>query len=235
MKVKVSAVLSYVLSPEEIHAKSAAELNKILTALFTFDNFRDQQEHHICVDEAFRADGLNRVLYKCPCCQTEGKMEGKGTHLRCKHCGMVWELDEYGWLRAETGDTVFSHIPDWFAWERDCVRRELEDGRYRLELPVEIRMLVDSKCLYTVGDGTLVHTADGFHLTGCGGKLDYRHSPASSYSLYSDFYWYELGDMICIGDANALYYCFPKTTEDVVAKARLAAEELFKMQRRRQL
>ena len=41
--------------------------------------------------------------------------------------------------------------------------------------------------------------------------------------------------MICIGDANALYYCFPKTTEDVVAKARLAAEELFKMQRRRQL
>ena len=63
-KVKVSAVLSYVLSPEEIHAKSAAELNKILTALFTFDNFRDQQEHHICVDEAFRADGLNRVLYK---------------------------------------------------------------------------------------------------------------------------------------------------------------------------
>lgn len=234
-KVKVSAVLSYVLSPEEIHAKSAAELNKILTALFTFDNFRDQQEHHICVDEAFRADGLNRVLYKCPCCQAEGKMEGKGTHLRCKHCGMGWELDEYGWLRTESGDAVFSHIPDWFAWERDCVRRELEDGRYRLELPVEIRMLVDSKCLYTVGDGTLVHTADGFHLTGCGGKLDYRHSPASSYSLYSDFYWYELGDMICIGDANALYYCFPKTTEDVVAKARLAAEELFKMQRRRQL
>ena len=187
------------------------------------------------MDEAFRADGLNRVLYKCPCCQAEGKMEGKGTHLRCKHCGMGWELDEYGWLRTESGDAVFSHIPDWFAWERDCVGRELEDGRYRLELPVEIRMLVDSKCLDTVGDGTLVHTANGFHLTGCGGKLDYRHSPASSYSLYSDFYWYELGDMICIGDANALYYCFPKTTEDVVAKARLAAEELFKMQRCRQL
>ena len=59
------------------NAEMLAELNKILTALFTFDNFRDQQEHHICVDEAFRADGLNRVLYKCPCCQAEGKMEGK--------------------------------------------------------------------------------------------------------------------------------------------------------------
>ena len=231
-KVKVSAEVTYVLSPEEIRVKSVAELNEILNELFTFDNFRDQQEHHIRVDEPFRADGLNRVLYKCPCCQTEGEMEGKGTQLRCRHCGKVWELDEYGWLVAGDGDAMFSHIPDWFAWERECVRKELEEGRYCLELPVEIRMLVDSKCLYTVGDGTLTHTADGFHLTGCGGKLDYRHSPASSYSLYSDYYWYELGDMICIGDTNALYYCFPKTAGDVVAKARLAAEELFKMQRR---
>lgn len=111
------------------------------------------------------------------------------------------------------------------------MRKELEDGRYCLDLPVEIRMLVDTKSLYHVGEGRLTHTADGFHLTGCDGKLDYRHSPASSYSLYSDYYWYELGDMICIGDTRALYYCFPKTPGDVVAKARLAAEELFKMQR----
>ena len=231
-KVKVSAAVTYVLSPEEIQAKSIAELNAVLADLFTFDNFRDQQEKHIRVDEPFRADGLNRVLYKCPVCLTEGETKGKGTQLRCCHCGKVWELDEYGWLRAENGDAFFSHIPDWYAWERDCVRRELEEGRYRLELPVEIRMLVDMKCLYTVGDGTLTHTADGFRLTGCGGKLDYRHSPASSYSLYADYYWYELGDMICIGDTNALYYCFPKTAGDVAAKARLAAEELFKMQRR---
>ena len=234
-KVKVSAEVTYVLSPEEIRDKSAAELNGILAELFTFDYFRDQQEQHIRVDEPFRADGLNRVLYKCPCCQTEGEMQGKGTRLRCRHCGKVWELDEYGWLRAEDGDTVFPHIPDWFAWERECVRRELEEGCYRLDLPVEIRMLVDTKCLYTVGDGTLTHTTDGFHLTGCGGKLDYRHSPASSYSLYSDYYWYELGDMICIGETNALYYCFPKTPGDVAAKARLAAEELFKMQQRKTL
>ena len=228
-KVKVSAEMSYVLSPEEIQAKSVAELNDILSSLFTYDGFREQQEQHIRIDEAFRADGLNRVLYKCPHCQTEGNMEGKGIHLCCKACGKVWELDEYGTLWAETGDVYFDHIPDWFAWERACVRRELEEGRYRLDLPVKISMLVDMNCLYNVGEGRLIHTVEGFHLTGCDGKLDYRHSPASSYSLYSDYYWYEIGDMICIGDNDALYYCFPKTEADVVAKARLAAEELFKM------
>ena len=37
--------------------------------------------------------------------------------------------------------------------------------------------------------------------------------------------------MVCIGDQQALYYCFPQTGGDVVAKTRLAAEELYKLKR----
>ena len=66
-------------------------------------------------------------------------------------------------------------------------------------------------------------------LTGCGGKLDYTQGPLSSYSLYSDFYWYEIGDVICIGDSRMLYYCFPKCEGDFVAKTRLATEEIYKL------
>ena len=90
-------------------------------------------------------------------------------------------------------------------------------------------MLIDSKSIYFVGDGRLIHNTDGFHLIGCSGKLDYKQSAAASYSLYSDYYWYEIGDMICIGDTNALYYCFPKECGDIAAKTRLAAEELYKI------
>ena len=46
-KVKVSAVMRYVLSPEEIKEKSTEELNRILKELFTFDNFRAQQENGV--------------------------------------------------------------------------------------------------------------------------------------------------------------------------------------------
>ena len=89
--------------------------------------------------------------------------------------------------------------------------------------------LGNTKAVYKVGDGRLVHTVDGFHLTGCEGKIDFTHSPAASYSLYSDYYWYEIGDVICIGDSKTLYYCFPKTKDDIVAKARLATEEMYKL------
>ena len=247
-KVRVSAEVEYLLSPEEIARKSPQELNDILQEKFTFDYFRWQQENKIRVAEPFRADGLNRMLYKCPRCRTEGRMQGQGTKIGCRQCGETYELTEYGYLQAhedkdtestsgaetETcGQLRFTHIPDWYRWERECVRQELEAGTYRLEVPVAIYMLVNMNCVYQVGEGTLVHTKEGFHLTGCDGRLDYRKEPMASYSLYSDFYWYEIGDVICIGDARAQYYCFPQNCGDIVAKTRLATEELYKLTQRK--
>ena len=232
-RVDVSADAEYLLSPEEIWEKSAEELNEILQKQFSFDNFRWQQENNIRVAEAFRADCLNRVLYKCSHCGTEGKMLGEGTKLSCGECGKRYELTEYGYMEAVDGETEFRHIPDWYCWERESVRKELENGTYCLDVPVTICMMVNSKCIYRVGSGRLVHTAEGFHLTGCDGRLDYAQKPGASYSLYSDYYWYEVGDMICIGNGDVLYYCFPGEGADVVAKTRLAAEELYKMTCRR--
>lgn len=94
-----------------------------------------------------------------------------------------------------------------------------------------IYMMVNMDRIYQVGEGVLTHSPEGFHLTGCDGKLDYVQEPVASYSLYSDFFWYEIGDVISIGDARAQYYCFPQNCGDIVAKTRLATEELYKMVR----
>ncbi len=228
-KVPLSATVEYLLSPQQVEEMSVEELNQALRAAFSFDAFRWQKEQGIRIKERFRADGLNRVLYKCPVCLTEGEMEGKGVTLRCRCCGKSWELSEYGELVPQSGQSGFSHVPDWYRWERECVRQELQEGSYTLDIPVEIRMLVDTWALYTVGTGRLRHDREGFHLTGCEGRLDYRLPPLSSYTLNADYYWYELGDMISIGDNKALYYCFPQEGGDVVAKIRLATEELYKM------
>jgi len=228
-KVKLSADVEYVLSPKDIREKSADELQKIIEKKFAYDHFKWQQDNQICISESFRADHLNRVLYQCPHCLTEGRMEGKGITLTCHHCGKQYELTEYGYLQATEGETRFDHIPDWYRWQRSQVRRQLEEGSYLLDTEVDIYALKNPTFLYRIGEGRLCHDKEGFHLTGCDGKLDYRQSPMASYSLNSDFYWYEIGDMISIGDAKCLYYCFPKHDKDVAAKARLAAEELYKM------
>ena len=230
-KVAVSAEVEYLLSPAEIDAKSVAELNAVLKEQFSFDHFRWQREAGIRVDEPFRADGLHRVLYKCPRCGAEGQTEGKGTTLSCHACGAAWTLTETGALAPSEGDGVFDHVPDWYRWERECVREALLDGSYRLETPVDVYILRDEKAVYRVGEGVLTHSRAGFRLTGCGGELDYVRRPTASYSLYADYFWYEIGDMICIGEGDTLYYCFPKDPSVPVAKARLAAEELYALVR----
>ena len=231
-KVTVRADVTCLATKEELKALTVAELDARLDAAFSFDNFRYQQENKIVVDEPFRADGLNRILYKCPHCNTEGQTVGEGITHTCKNCGKVYTLDEHGYLQAE--GAAFTHIPDWYAWERQQVRKELEDGTYRLEKDVDIGILVNTKALYMVGEGKLIHDENGFRLTGCDGKLQYEQGPLACYSLYSDYYWYEIGDVICIGNHDALYYCFPKDG-DVVAKTRLAAEELYKLKKRRKV
>lgn len=228
-KVNVSATETYILSPEDIAKMSVEEINEVVNREFSFDNFAWQQENHIKINEEFRADFLNRVLYKCECCGEEGHMVGSGTHIVCNKCGKSYQLTEYGYLEAEDGETRFNHIPDWYRWERECVREEILAGKYSIDIPVKICMTVDTKHLYSIGEGRLHHDGDGFVLEGCDGEVHYEQKVRFSYTVNSDFNWYELGDVISIGNNEHLFYCFPKEEGDIVTKIRLAAEEMYKL------
>ncbi len=112
------------------------------------------------------------------------------------------ENTKNGYIKALEGKTEINHIPDWYSWERECVKKEIDEGLYSLE---------------------------GFELTGADGKLDYKQKPERSYSLNSDFYWYEKGNVINIGNKDMQFYCIPRDSGDIVAKARLATEEMYKI------
>ena len=230
--VKVSAHVKCIATPEELKEKSVAELDALLEESFSFDNFAWQRDNKISIDVPFRADGLHRILYKCPHCGVENRMEGKGIHLNCHACGKQWTMDEYGQLAAADGNTEYAHIPDWYQWQRDCVREELENGTYHLDTDVEIAIQVNLDGVCMIGDGHLTHSSEGFRLLGADGALDYSQSATFSHTLYSDYYWYEIGDVIGIGDNEFSYFCFPKENISVT-KARLATEELYKMKKPR--
>ena len=232
--VKVSAHVKCIATAEEVKTKSVEELDALLDESFSFDNFAWQRDNKISIDVPFRADGLHRILYKCPNCGTENQMEGKGIHLTCHACKKKWTMDKYGQLAANEGVTEYPHIPDWNKWQRECVRQELENGTYMLDTDVDIAIQVNLNGVCKIGKGHLTHSLDGFHLVGAEGELDYSQSPTFSHTLYSDYYWYEMGDVIGIGDNEFSYFCFPGENVSV-NKVRLATEELYKMKKKRKM
>ncbi len=232
--VPIYAKARVLFTAEEIKTKTVRELTEGVEDAFSFDQFQWQKDQGLVIDQKFRADGLHRILYKCVHCGTEGQMQGRGTAITCAHCGKSWELTPLGELKAKEGETEISHIPDYYRWEREQVRQEILDGTYKLDIDVDIAMQVDFKAIYKVGQGHLTHDNTGFTLTGCEGKLNYTQKPQVCHSLYADYYWYELGDIICIGDNEVHYFCFPKGNTPV-AKIRLAAEEMYKLYKAKKL
>lgn len=231
-KVKVTCDYKYVLSKEQINSMSYDEIYDVILKEFSFDNYEYQINNNIIIDEKERADNLNVVLYKCPHCGVEGKMVGHDNILECKHCNIRYELCENGKLNCLNGKTIYDTIPKWYKYQREEVRKEVENNNYLLDTDVDVIVMKDTYSLYEVGSGHLVHNNDGFNLKLDDGSLDYNYSSKTSYSINSDIYWYQLGDVICIGDYNIQYYCIPKQ-KDVVAKARLAAEEMYKINKQK--
>jgi hypothetical protein len=227
--VKVKANVNLLINKDEIENKKENEIQQMIEEAFSFDNWKWQQENNIIIDHPKRAQGINRFLYKCPHCMAEGNMKGENHTLICPDCGKVYELTTNGFMKANNGETEINHIPSWYAWERECVKKEILEGKYNVEEDVEIYMMIDTYNVYSLGDGHLIHNEDGFKLTAFDGKLECVVPSKLTYSINADFYWYQIADVITINDSKNSYFCFPKGNKDIVAKMRLATEELFKI------
>ncbi len=228
-RVPVNAHMYQLFSTNDIQTKSVEELNCELKLAFSYDHFRNQFDSGTLISEKFRADGLERVLYKCPACKKEGSMKGQGITIKCNACKKEYTLLEIGKLKAQKGGTEYEYITDWYNWERNEIKKELLCETYSFNEEVTIRVLTNFKAIYEIGTGRLIHDINGFHLISDNGEIDFSLKPKATYSVYADFFWYELGDMISIGDNTIQYYCFPTNQSVPVAKVRLATEELYKI------
>lgn len=232
-KVPLHTTLTKILSPEEIEKMSVEEINALLRKAFEYDEYRYQMENGIKIDEPYRAEGLHKILYKCPECMSESKISSVGCEIFCRECGKRWRLNEDGSLSATEGETKFSRVPDWFEWEREEVRREIEEGRYYFSDEVDVHSLPRCWRFEALGKATLTHSVDGgFVLEGHYRGEDYRiqRMPLQTNSLHVeyDFPHIKPYDCVDISTEKDSFYCFP-TKENVVTKLSLATEEIYKI------
>lgn len=234
--VPLKAEMKQLVTAEELKTISADELSKRIVEELSYDEYDYQKENNIRIKDRNRAKGLGSLLYQCPHCLTEFSMSASGTTLRCDHCGKAYEYTELGEMRALDGETEFSHIPDWFDWQRENVRKEVEEGRYCFEDEVEVWTLPNASRFYKHGKGKIVHNMDGFTLkcNAYGNDLEEFWKSEDTYGCHIEYNFRKKADVIDISKVDESYWLYP-TKKNVITKISIAFEELYKFKSKNDL
>ena len=229
-KVPMHATYKKILTPEQIEKMSVQEINDLLKKELSYDEYQYQKDNGIRITEPDRAEGMHKVLYQCPHCHAEA-MDSKGAELFCTACGKRWTWQEDGYLKATEGETEFDHIPDWFAWERRQVAKQIEEGTYRFEDEVEVFSLPHIWKYIPLGKAKLTHDPEnGFQLEGHyrGERYYINRQPAQTNSLHVEYNFTPIDgkDYLDISTENDSFYCRP-AKPNVITKLAFATEELY--------
>ena len=233
-KIKgIEAEMECLMNTNEVDALPLEEVNRRIQEAYVYYDYKWQKDKHIEVKYKGRAEGLHKVLYQCPHCHTEYEMDSKENILFCKHCGKKWEYSTLGELKALEGETEFSHIPDWYEWERENVRKEVEAGTYYFESEVHVDALPNADKFLHLGKAKLIHDMDGFHLEGYYKENDEHYKldiPSSTtYSVHIEYeYLGQFGDCVDLNTLDDTLYIYPECEKFAVTKISLATEEIYK-------
>ncbi len=236
--VPTEAEFKVLFTTEELKNTDPDEINKKIVDAFQYDDFAWQKERSIRITYSKRAEGLQKVLYQCPSCGTEYQMKTEGTQIRCSSCGKSWTMSELGELSANEGKTEFAHIPDWYEWERENVRREIENGTYSTgQMPVKVDSLPNAKKFIHLGNGTMVHDMNGFTVRGIdtdGNPFEMIKPVETLYSCHIEYeYLGKYGDCVDLNTLEDTWYIYPYNCDFSVTKIALATEELYYAYRRK--
>lgn len=224
------AEMTRLFKAEEIARLSAEEINEGIEKAFRYDDFAWQKVRNIKVSRPDRAERLHKVLYQCPHCLAEYRMNSGGDKLFCEACKKSWTMSELGELRAASGETEFSHIPDWYEWERKNVRAEVESGVYGFKGDALVTSLPNAGGYVTLGMGTLTHDHNGFHVWGTGAHGDFEmiKRVPTLYSCHIEYeYLNRYGDALDLSTLEDTWFIYPQGRDFSLTKFALATEELY--------
>lgn len=229
-KIRQEAEVTLLLTPEQLQEMPVEEIQAKIEKAFEKDEYKWQVEKGYHTKCKKRADGLYRILYKCPACGAEFKTKSEGTKLWCEACGATWEMDTLSRLHGVNTEAGFSHIPDWYNWEREEVRKEVQAGTYRFEDDVRVEDYYSTKVGFVhVGEAHVTHDEKGFTFQGTvNGEPFALNKPVSSmYSVHIEYDFLKRGDAFDVSTEETTYFMFLKTAQNYLTKMHFATEELY--------
>lgn len=237
---RLEATVTQAYTAEELAKATLGDIQKNLQEMLAYDEYAWQYERKLAITYGKRAEGIENALYMCPVCTCEFTMKTKNSDLFCTHCGSKWRMTQYGKMEltetltdygAPDSDVDFSHIPNWYEWERARVAKEIEEGRYGLRIKVHIEALPNAMNFIDLGEGILTHDEEGFSLTlteyGEKEKKTLSFAPESMSSIHTEYNYRHKGQCVTLSTQDNTYFLFPRGPGFNATKIQFATEYLY--------
>lgn len=193
---KISSSVKLLLSADETRERDVSDINKIIEQAIYNDDEKAMAGVEFKCDSM--ANGVDKVLFKCPKCLKEGTITSEGNHVRCE-CGLDATLDGYYKLH----DAPFDSINEWFEWQQNSIDTDTEHifAKARLGCCGE-----DGFMDPNAGEGEVYIDRDSFKLKGT------LHGEAVEFSVKTEkigAFPISPGDHIDIYHKGNLIYIYP--------------------------
>lgn len=220
------------VTKDEVLELPADEITNRINKAFNYNDYQYQLDNGIKIKYKKRAEGIERVLYKCPHCGEEFHMSSKGTTFKCDRCGALYNYNEDGSIQCLTETSKFTRIQDWYDWEKEETRKEILEGKYCFEDKVRVEKLIDAKIGFmSMGDEfTLVHDEKGFLVKGIdnnGQPFEYERNSSTSYAVAVFYNYKNKGGCLDLATTLDTYFVYPTTKEKWLTKIHFATEILY--------
>ena len=169
-KGEITVEIYKLASQEEFAALTDDEAADLVTEHLSFDAYRHNEEKKVYYKNGDNVEGLEHVLYKCPCCNQEFTIWVRGKNrLVCESCGYTVKSDNYGILSlVGDGDPIYKYPSDWHAFIEESVYEFVkEHPNFYYETHAEIHAINEKKHRYeAVGRGTIGFDFNKFVMEG---------------------------------------------------------------------
>ena len=208
----VRVKLARVIHPEEFKNYTDAELDRLVEETLRSNASENPENRYRQKD---KAEGLHNILYRCPNCGGLYTTKSKGNALFCTACGATFELGEdYSFIGA--GPRTIS---EFYAAVADAEKRELAEKPLCLETKVKTRVFDENghTVVREAGECRLTETEFTYRSAREEFKIPTENLPALPFSCGEEFELYH---------KNKLYYFYPETNRQQVARWALIVDLL---------
>lgn len=224
---------SLALTPDMLEGLSEEQIYKMLLEKISYNDFEyNKVARNIYIGKKPNADGIDKILYKCPNCKSEYTLYTKQDIIICKHCGLKVKVNEYYDLVKIEGKKIPQDIDKWYKWQRRCVSKEVVNDSFELSLNASICTLKLDKLrknpknreVLSIGKALLTNKGLCFEGKLNGESVDFNFDAKTIYSLtvstkgYLEFY-----------SGNNYYMLIPEDQNQCLIKWTLASEEIHNL------